>query len=126
MKDLLLVAAGSALGGATRFLVSGFFLGESFPFSLLTINLIGSFLAGVWMGSLPILSEQMGSAEQVLKIQLFIAVGILGGFTTFSAFSLETIKLLQHKQIAPAFYFVALSVFGSLLLTVAGFKIAVR
>jgi CrcB protein len=103
---LSLVALGGAMGAALRFL-SGVALmrltGPSeFPIAILTVNVIGSFLMGVFV----IVAAQRG----LTHYSPFVMTGLLGGFTTFSAFSLETITLFERGQFGAAGLYVALSV----------------
>jgi CrcB protein len=77
------------------------------------VNLLGSLLMGLLAGWL----VRAGGSEQV---RLFLAVGILGGFTTFSAFSLETFLMLQRGETAAAAAYVAASVIGGVFLLFAG------
>ena len=87
MRTLFLVALGSALGGAARFLLAGWVgarLGESFPWGTVLVNVLGSALIGALAAQ-----EEMLSPEA----RQFLMVGVLGGFTTFSSFSLQTLRL---------------------------------
>ena len=90
MKILLAIGAGSFIGGTCRYLLSQFIQARStipFPFATLTVNIIGCLLIGVVFG----LSAKGGMTPEW---RLFLATGILGGFTTFSAFSYETVHML--------------------------------
>lgn len=112
MTNFLLVAAGGALGAVARYGVSvqaARLLGPERPWGTLLINVLGSLLMGLLAGRLAL---QSGSGEGV---RLFLGVGLLGGFTTFSAFSLETVALLERREWATA----ALYVGGSVVLSVA-------
>ncbi len=109
---LLLVATGGALGAGGRYLVavaSLRLLGPGYPWGTLSVNVIGSLAMGVFVGVLarwlPGLSGQ--------DARLFAATGFLGGFTTFSAFSLEVALLWQRGGLMPAAGYVAVSVIGS-------------
>lgn len=107
------VAAGGAIGAVIRFFSQQMLdqtLGKSFPFGTLAVNFIGSFL----IGALYIWFQQNESENQALRI--FLIVGVLGGFTTFSTFSLETVLLLQNGDIVKAFA----NITASLLLCIAG------
>jgi CrcB protein len=116
MPGLILVMLGGAIGAGARHLVGAAFLarlGPGFPWSTLTVNLAGGLAMGLlagWLG-------RAGSAEQA---RLFLGVGILGGFTTFSAFSLETWLLIERGQVWPAAAYVSASVLGSVALLFAG------
>jgi len=116
MPNLLLVMLGGAIGAGARHLagVAGLrWLGPGFPWATLFVNLLGSLLMGLLAGWL----VQKGGGEQT---RLFLAVGILGGFTTFSAFSLETFLMLQRGETASAAAYVAASVIGGVFLLFAG------
>ncbi|TMJ17361.1 MAG: fluoride efflux transporter CrcB [Alphaproteobacteria bacterium] len=116
MPGLILVMLGGAIGAGARHLVGAAFLarlGPGFPWSTLTVNLAGGLAMGLlagWLG-------RAGGAEQA---RLFLGVGILGGFTTFSAFSLETWLLIERGQVWPAAGYVLASVLGSVALLFAG------
>lgn len=92
MERLVWICLGGALGSGARYLVSGWvlaLLGPSFPYGTLSVNVIGSFfLAGVM--ELGLTTEWMSPT-----LRLALAVGLAGGFTTFSTFSYETVSLLQ-------------------------------
>ena len=116
MPNLLLVMLGGALGAGARHLagLAGLrWLGPGFPWATLFVNLLGSLLIGLLAGWL----LRAGGSEQA---RLFLGVGILGGFTTFSAFSLELGLMLQRGELAPAAAYVLASVVGGVLLLFAG------
>ena len=116
MPNLLLVMAGGALGAGLRHLVGSAAmarLGPGFPWGTLIVNLSGGLAIGLLVGWL----GRSGGSE---PLRLFLAVGLLGGFTTFSAFSLETFQMIERGQTGAAIGYVALSVVGSLALLVAG------
>ena len=117
MKILLAIGAGSFIGGICRYLLSQFIQARStipFPFATLTVNIIGCLLIGVVFG----LSAKDGMTPEW---RLFLATGILGGFTTFSAFSYETVHMLQNGQISNAILYILASVLLGLLATFLGF-----
>ncbi len=108
MQAYLLVAVGAAIGGVARYAVSsliGRMWTGSFPLATLTVNIVGSLLMGVLVGAL----ARFMPAWQA-EARLFAAVGILGGFTTFSSFSLDTIVLIERGELPLAIFYVALSV----------------
>lgn len=117
LQHSVLVAIGGALGAWLRYLVGlswlrgiGPVAAGAFPWATLSVNLIGSFAMGLLAG---ILAHQSQGGEQW---RLLLGVGVLGGFTTFSAFSLELVNLAQRGAIGTA----ALYGFGSLVGGVAG------
>ncbi len=113
---LLAVFLGSGVGGLLRYLFgSGMILlvGRSFPFGTLLINVIGSFLIGVFF------EIAVNSPHEAL-IRALIMIGILGGFTTFSSFSLDTLTLLEEGKILFALLYVLGSVAISLFAVFLG------
>jgi CrcB protein len=121
MRSLLLAMTGGAIGAALRWQAGRFALdrfGPDFPWGTWLVNLAGGFLAGLAAGLL----LRQGSAGEPLR--LLLLVGLLGGFTTFSAFSLETAFMLERgRHLAAAGYAVS-SCAGSVLLVFAGLWIA--
>ncbi len=116
MKFVFIVGTGSFVGGSLRYLLSQFVQGKSstaFPFGTLTVNLTGCLLIGFLFG----LSERINIPQEW---RLFIATGILGGFTTFSAFSNETVSLLRDGQFWTASVYVLSSVMLGLIATFTG------
>jgi CrcB protein len=112
MRNLLLVMIGGAVGAGFRYHLSGVAarnMGADFPWGTLLANLLGGFLAGLLAAFL------VGEGAQGEPLRLFLAVGVLGGFTTFSAFSIETVTMLQRGDLALAGAYVISSVAGSLM-----------
>ena len=109
MTRILLVALGGAIGASARYgLNVGFGRlapGAQWPWATLTANLVGGLLMGVLVGWL---AHRGGAAQE--QIRLFAAVGVLGGFTTFSAFSLETALMLERGKLGLAAVYVGVSV----------------
>jgi CrcB protein len=103
------VAAGSALGALARYLCSVAavaLLGPAFPWGTLTVNVLGSFLIGLYAS----LSEPDGRLLASPAQRQFVMAGFCGGFTTFSIFSLETLLLVDRQEFGPAIIYVAVSV----------------
>ncbi|WP_162843970.1 fluoride efflux transporter CrcB [Sphingomonas carotinifaciens] len=120
MQSLLLVMLGGALGSGARHLTGRTMLalaGPGFPAGTLTVNLVGGLAMGLLAGVL----ARTGGAE---GWRLFVGVGVLGGFTTFSSFSLDTVMLVEAGRSLVAIGYVAASVAGSLLALVAGLSLA--
>lgn len=124
MRDLLLVATGGAAGSVLRYLVAGisqrlFVAGGiapvAFPFGTLVVNVTGSFLIGLLMGLAE--SRALLGAEA----RLLLVTGLLGGYTTFSAFSLETLLLFRAGQTGTAIGSVLLQVLLGVAAAFAGF-----
>jgi CrcB protein len=93
MKEILFVAVGGALGSSMRYLVSSgiyAWFGRAFPWGTLAVNIVGSFIIGLMS---ILLVEKFNVAQEW---RLAIVVGVLGGFTTFSAFSWDTLDLMQQ------------------------------
>jgi len=105
-STMLLVALGSAIGAAVRFLTGVGMMRlmgpADFPLAIITVNVIGSFLMGVFA----VLAAHRG----LTHLSPFVMTGVLGGFTTFSAFSLETVTMMERGEYGAAGLYVALSV----------------
>ena len=114
MKELIIIAGGGAIGAVFRFLFSNSIysvFGRAFPYGTLAVNVIGSFLIGVFF---VLLTEKMTLGSD---FRAFIMVGLFGAFTTFSTFSLETLLLIQQGQLSKAALNVVLSVLLCLIAT---------
>ncbi|KKB11213.1 hypothetical protein VE25_14080 [Devosia geojensis] len=108
MQALLLVGAGGAIGAMLRYGVStlvGRLWPSDFPVATLVINIAGSFAMGLLVGWLA-----RAMPTWAAEARLFVAVGVLGGFTTFSAFSLEAILLIERGALMQAALYILLSV----------------
>ncbi|WP_436642004.1 fluoride efflux transporter CrcB [Microbaculum sp. FT89] len=119
LAHLLIVAGGGAIGAGGRHLVNQMalkLLGPSFPWGTLIVNIVGSFAMGLLIGGL-VKWMPVGGGQ---GIRLFLATGILGGFTTFSAFSLDVAVLWQRGATMTAFGYVAGSVLLSILAVFLG------
>jgi len=124
MNSFLLVAAGGAIGASLRhgagLLGARHFL-ANWPWATFSVNLLGGFAMGLVAGWLA--RRTNGAAEEV---RLFLATGVLGGFTTFSAFSLETMNMLRSGETAKAAAYALLSVVLSVAALGLGLWIAKR
>ncbi|KNY20778.1 fluoride efflux transporter CrcB [Methylobacterium sp. ARG-1] len=118
MVNTLIVILGAGLGGGVRHginvAVARLLPGFGFPLATLVINVLGSFLMGVLAEGFAL----RGAAGHPAR--LFLTTGILGGFTTFSTFSLDAISLYERGEPALAALYVAVSVAGGLLGLIAG------
>jgi CrcB protein len=115
---LLLVLVGGALGAAARYLVSTWMarrFGTVFPWGTITVNIVGSFLIGL----IATLADEAGAVGP--SVRVFLVVGMLGGFTTFSSFSLETLRLLEQGDALRA----GLNVLGNLAISGAAVVLGV-
>lgn len=115
IQTLSLVALGGAIGSAARYLVNlgaTRAFGTGFPVATMTVNILGSFV----MGALVVALAQLGGQ----RFAPFLMTGILGGFTTFSAFSLDAVSLWERGQAVAAAGYVAGSVVLSLAALAAG------
>lgn len=116
--QIIYVAAGGAIGAVLRYLAVQFAVQlnpGSFPAGTMIVNSIGSFIIGMFMARYAQFPNLQG--------QLFFVTGILGGFTTFSAFSWDTLQLLQRGEGVQALLYVAGSVFMSLAAVAVGFLV---
>lgn len=116
MRSTLIVFIGSGIGGALRHLVglaSLRLLGPAFPYGTLAINVVGSALMGLVAG----LFASFGTGNADLR--LFLTTGIIGGFTTWSTFSLDTVTLWERGQPVAAIAYVLGSLTFSLVVIVA-------
>jgi CrcB protein len=118
MYHLGLVALGGAIGASGRHLVNLLTLrlfGSGFPVGTLAVNVVGGLLMGCLAGFLALKTSGGGQS-----LRLFLGTGILGGFTTFSAFSLDAVSLWQRGDLAAASAYVLASVLLSILALLAG------
>ena len=120
MNSLLLVMLGGALGSGARHLTGRATLaafGPDFPAGTLSVNIVGGLLMGLLAG---VLSRSGGNEPW----RLLLGVGVLGGFTTFSSFSLDVVTLVERGQPSVALGYLLLSVVGSIAALVAGLAVA--
>lgn len=124
MTRLLIVGLGGALGSMARYgagvLAQRLSPGAAWPWSTFAVNVIGGLLMGLIAGWL----AQRGQGGE--DVRLFAAVGVLGGFTTFSAFSLETALMIERRDFGLAAAYVALSVVLAVAALFVGLMIARR
>lgn len=123
MLNYLSIGLGSALGGMARYWFSGFVagrFGETFPWGTLLVNVSGSFLIGL----LAALFSPEGRGWVSANYRDFLMLGICGGYTTFSSFSLQTLNLLRDGDWLRAGFNVAASVLGCLAAVWLGYALA--
>lgn len=112
MTNILLVMAGGAVGSALRYLLgclaAQMIPGASWPWGTFSANVVGGFAMGLLAGWLARFNAPSGE-----PIRLLLAVGLLGGFTTFSSFSLETMLMMERGQTGMALGYAVLSVVGA-------------
>ena len=120
----MLVALGGALGSVARYGVGGLtlrWLGSDWPFGTFAVNIIGGALIGALAGFLAV---RWGADEE--RLRLLFQVGVLGGFTTFSAFSLETVMMIERRAYVSAASYTLGSVTLSVLAVFVGLTLARR
>lgn len=121
MHPLVIVAVGGALGSVARYLLSGWVLHHTvdwrFPLGTFLVNILGCLVIGVLAGLA--VKENFFSFEA----RLFLFTGIVGGFTTFSAFGLETFYLLRRAEFLVAGSYVLLSIVVGLFALWVGFSV---
>lgn len=113
MYNLILVALGGALGASMRFGLMelvGRRMGADFPYGTLLVNVVGSLCMGLLVGALARFLP-----ESSHEIRAFVAVGVLGSFTTFSTFSLDVVTLLERGQAGAALSYIAVSVLACVI-----------
>lgn len=124
MKSVLLVALGGAIGSVARFKLSGWVLHQTpnwrFPAGTVVVNIVGCLIVGLLAG--------MAVKQEVFTpdARVFLFTGLLGGFTTFSAFGLETLLLLKRGEAGVAIANVVLSIAIGLLAAWLGYGLTAR
>jgi len=118
MKQLLLVGLGGFIGSIARYLVSKlnlYWTVFSIPVGTLTVNILGSFIIGFIVG--------ISAKSEIISpgFRLFLMVGICGGFTTFSSFTLENLTLMQNGQFGSVLLYTCLSIFFGFLAVYLGY-----
>ena len=120
MAPFLWVCLGGALGSGARYLVGAWTaatLPPSFPFGTLLVHVIGSFLMAL------VMKVALATGEVPHHLRLFLTTGILGGFTTYSAFNWETLHLLEEGRLGVAALDVGVTLAGCLLAGFLGLKL---
>ena len=102
LQQIGLVALGGSIGASLRYAIGSWITYDSFPIATISVNIIGSFILGIIALSV---SQSLISTE----LALFLGVGIIGSFTTMSAFSVETIEMLQDGNTSSAGIYIILT-----------------
>jgi fluoride exporter len=122
VNAIVWIALGSALGGVGRYWCSGAVArryGERFPYGTLFVNVVGSFVIGVFSGLGP-----DGTDLVDLNVRQFVMIGLCGGYTTFSSFSLQTLALARDGEWREVYRNIAYSTLTCLIAVWAGFAAA--
>ena len=117
MLNIALVAAGGAIGSVFRYLVgllSGRLAGTAFPWGTLAVNVAGSFLIGFLV---ELVARRLNASTEV---RLFLVTGVLGGFTTFSSFTLDAAELFERGALSLSAVYILASLFVSIAAVFAG------
>lgn len=115
---LAYVAVGGAVGSMARYAVQWLYarhFAVEFPAATLTVNVFGSFLMGVWLAAVMVMMP--GKARE---LHLLFAIGALGGFTTFSSFSMDVFLLFERGLLVPGLVYIVASVLLSILALIGG------
>ena len=119
MQQFFIVGVGSFLGGGLRYIISVFFnqkVNPDFPYATLSVNLLGCLLIGVFYG---LFEKSVINNDW----RLFLTTGLCGGFTTFSAFSNESLELFKQGNIMSMLMYILISIIVGIALTYAGYLI---
>ena len=120
MYKILYLVTGGAIGTVARYLISGVaqkYMGSGFPWGTLVVNVTGAFIIGLIWGLFETVEIRSG-------FRIFVFIGILGGFTTFSSFALETMNLYKQGEIKMAIFNILVNNTLSILLVFVGFIVA--
>lgn len=117
LKNILLVGLGGGLGSMLRYGAGLAFDSRQFPLATLSVNIAGSFIMGL------ILAAAVRDQAFADNWKLFLATGVCGGFTTFSAFSAENLLLLQNGRFSIAFLYIGISIIAGIGAAWLGFKL---
>jgi len=125
MTQFILVGLGGAIGSMARYGVgvaaARLVPGTPWPWATLGVNVLGGLLMGLLVGAM---AQRGGSGQETVRV--LAGVGVLGGFTTFSAFSLETAMMIERRQFGMAGAYVAISVGVSIAALMVGLTVARR
>ena len=116
VRLVLLVGLGGAIGSILRYLITEIIPSNQMSYGTITVNLLGSMLLGIMFGA--IAADAIISQDNIL----LFGTGLLGAFTTMSAFAMDTVTL-SEEEFSTTFIYVAITIFGSLGLAWSGYKI---
>lgn len=120
IKNLVLVGLGGGIGSIFRYVAAMLISAKNFPYATLQVNVVGSFIIGM------VFAWSIKDENFANNWKLFLATGICGGFTTFSAFSMENVQLLQNGKTGMAFLYIALSMVLGIAATFAGYQLIIK
>lgn len=114
LKNIILVGFGGMIGSVLRYATGLLIKHDAFPAATLAVNILGSFVIGMVMA--------MAARQQnFTDWRLFLATGICGGFTTFSAFSWECMQMMQQQRLVAAAFYIGISLVGGIAATFFGY-----
>ena len=116
VRLVLLVGLGGAIGSILRYLITEIIPSNQMSYGTITVNLLGSMLLGIMFGA--IAADAIISQDNIL----LFGTGLLGAFTTMSAFAMDTVTL-SEEEFSTTFIYVAITIFGSLGLAWSGYKV---
>jgi CrcB protein len=114
LRNIILVGSGGMIGSVMRYMASYMIRQDHFPYATWLVNILGSLLIGMIMG---LASKQEGFADW----RMFLATGVCGGFTTFSAFAWENLQLLQQQRYSAFMLYMGGSLVLGLLAVILGY-----
>ena len=116
VRLVLLVGLGGAIGSILRYLITEIIPSNQMSYGTITVNLLGSMLLGIMFGAIAV--DAIISQDNIL----LFGTGLLGAFTTMSAFAMDTVTL-SEEEFSTTFIYVAITIFGSLGLAWSGYKV---
>tara|TARA_B000000475_G_scaffold265902_1_gene255019 strand:- start:626 stop:1000 length:375 start_codon:yes stop_codon:yes gene_type:complete len=116
---MLLVGIGGAIGAMLRYAITDIMPSDELPYGTITVNLLGSLLLGIIFGALA--ADALINQDNLL----LFGTGLLGAFTTMSAFAMETVKLSEN-EISTAFFYIIITIVGSVGLAWIGYKVGME
>lgn len=120
LKNFLLVGLGGATGSMLRYAATLLINSKYFPYATLAVNVIGCFVIGL------VFAISIKDETFLNNWKLFLATGICGGFTTFSAFSVENMALLQSGKVGLALIYILLSAVVGIMATFLGYQLVIK